>query len=151
MSCESPQESLGFLLHDATRAIRRQFERLAADHGLTTSQWRVLVHLFRNGPMPQARLAELLEIEPISVSRLIDRMEDGGWVSRVADPTDRRLRIVELRDKAREIQPQAREIADALYDRALAGLPPQTRSLLIEALKTLISNLSQPTETDHDR
>ena len=95
-----PPDSLGFLLTDATRAIRRRFEQRAACLGLSSSQWRLLMQLKRGGPLPQARLAELLEIEPISVSRLVDRMQEAGWVRREPDATDRRVKLVAPTEKA---------------------------------------------------
>ena len=149
--CEVPKESLGFLLNDATRAIRRRFEARAAELGLTSSQWRLVVHLMRNGPMPQARLAEVLEIEPISVSRLVDRMQEAGWVARTPDPNDRRVRIVSPTPKTRAALAEAKGIADGIYDEALAGLPPGSRDFLTDALRQIIQNLSNTPETAHDR
>lgn len=87
--------TLGFLLHDAARLLRRRFEGRGAEHGLSAAQWRLMVHVVRHGcGVSQARLAEALEIEPISVSRLVDRMEQGGWVERSPDPQDRRVRLI---------------------------------------------------------
>lgn len=149
--CEVPKESLGFLMHDATRLIRRRFEARAAELGLTSAQWRLVVHLMRRGPLPQARLAELLEIEPISVSRLVDRMQEAGWVIREPDPNDRRIRIVQVTEKTRATVAEAKDIADAIYADALAGLPEGTQELLITYLRHIISNLSSTIETDHDR
>ncbi|WP_444463828.1 MarR family winged helix-turn-helix transcriptional regulator [Rhodobacter capsulatus] len=106
----------------------------------------------RHGPLPQARLAELLEIEPISLSRLVDRMAEAGWVERRPDPNDRRIRIVHATDQTRAQIGAARHIADSIYAEALAGLPPPDASETMTAmLRRIISNLSQPTETDHDR
>lgn len=141
-----PHESLGFLLHDAHRAIRRRFELRAAELGLSSAQWRCLVHLMREGPAPQARLADLLEIEPISVSRLLDRMQEGGWITRAADPTDRRVRIVTATPKTCEAFSEARKIADTIYAEALAGLPPGTRETLIATLRRIVANLSKNPE-----
>ncbi|PTV95063.1 MarR family transcriptional regulator [Rhodobacter aestuarii] len=149
--CELPPESLGFLMHDATRLLRRRFEVRAAELGLTSAQWRLLVHLMRGGPQPQARLAELLEIEPISLSRLADRMQEGGWVERQPDPHDRRIRILHATDKTRAVIGQAKEIAETIYADALAGLDPAIVEQLMAALRQIISNLSHTTETDHDR
>lgn len=149
--CEVPKESLGFLMHDATRLIRRRFEARAAELGLTSAQWRLVVHLIRRGPMPQARIAELLEIEPISVSRLVDRMQEAGWVVREPDPTDRRIRIVHPTEKTRAALAEAKSIADDIYADALAGLPPGTQEGLMATLRIIISNLSQNTESDHVR
>jgi MarR family transcriptional regulator for hemolysin len=84
-------DQLGFLLHDSARLLRRAFERRAAAYGLSSAQWRLLAHVLRHGSIAQARLADLLEVEAISVSRLIDRMEQAGWVTRLPDPQDRRI------------------------------------------------------------
>ncbi|WP_420342515.1 MarR family winged helix-turn-helix transcriptional regulator [Paenirhodobacter sp.] len=146
-----PPDSLGFLLTDATRAIRRRFEQRAACLGLSSSQWRLLMQLKRGGPLPQARLAELLEIEPISVSRLVDRMQEAGWVRREPDATDRRVKLVAPTEKAMQTVSAARAVAEALYDEALAGLPPEHRDLLKQALQQIIRNLSTASETEHDR
>ena len=141
-----PHESLGFLLHDATRAIRRRFEARATELGLSSAQWRCLVHLMREGSSPQARLAELMEIEPISVSRLLDRMQDGGWITRETDPADRRVRLVTATPKTCAAFSEARKIADAIYADALAGLPPGARETLMATLRRIIANLSPNTE-----
>ncbi|HEY0214566.1 MAG TPA: MarR family transcriptional regulator [Paenirhodobacter sp.] len=144
------RESLGFLLIDAARAVRRRFELRAAELGLSTSQWRMIAQLHRHGPLPQARLAELLEIEPISVSRLADRMVKAEWVRREAAPHDRRIKLIALTAKAEHAFAEARLIADALYTDALAGLPPGTREELIATLKAITRNLSESTESDHE-
>ena len=85
--------SLGPLLHDAARLIRRRFEQHTADLGLSSAQWRLLIHVLKEERVTQARLAERLEIEPISVSRLIDRMVQAGWVMRETDPNSKPQRL----------------------------------------------------------
>jgi DNA-binding MarR family transcriptional regulator len=142
------QDSLGVLLHDARRAVVRRFEARAADHGLSSAQWRLLFALKRLGPCTQARLAERLEIEPISVSRLIDRAEDAGWVAREPDPADRRGKVVVPSDKALKTFEGIRAIAETVYDEALAGLPPPAREALYEGLRRIVANLG---ETDPAR
>ena len=72
------KDRLGFLIHDAARLLRKRFEAKGSAYGLSAAQWRLLVRLVKEEGVAQARLAELLEIEPISVSRLLDRMEEGG-------------------------------------------------------------------------
>ncbi|KEO53371.1 MarR family winged helix-turn-helix transcriptional regulator [Thioclava pacifica] len=138
-----PHQSLGFLMHDATRLIRRRFEAKANELGLTTAQWRLLVYLKREGPLPQARLAELLEIEPISVSRLVDRMEEADWVLRQPDPKDRRVKLIHPSAKARNAFEEAREIADEIYEKALAGLTDETVEQVMATLRHIINNLSE--------
>ena len=77
-------DRLGFLIHDSARLLRKRFEEKGRAYGLSAAQWRLLVRLVKEEGVAQARLAELLEIEPISVSRLLDRMEEGGWIERRA-------------------------------------------------------------------
>ena len=91
--------------------------------------------------MTQIALAALLDVEPISVSRLIDRMEQQGWLRREAHPEDRRARIVVATEKAREVAPTVRAIADGLYDDALSGLSDEERRVLHRALLKITENL----------
>ena len=95
-------ERLGFLLHDAARLMRKRFEMRGSVYGLSAAQWRLLVRVVKDEGVAQARLAELLEIEPISVSRLIDRMEEGGWIERRQDQHDRRVRTIHPTARSRE-------------------------------------------------
>ena len=138
-----PSESLGFLIHDAARLLRRRFEVRATELGLSSAQWRLLVHLAREGSASQARIAELLEIEPISVSRLVDRMEQAGWVERGSDPTDRRVRLLQPSQKAIDAFEEVRLIAGEIYDRALEGLDAGERALLTRGLETVVANLGR--------
>ncbi|MCO5064114.1 MAG: MarR family transcriptional regulator [Rhizobiaceae bacterium] len=135
-------DRVGFLLHDASRLLRRRFETRASCFGLSAAQWRLLVRVYKEEGVAQARLAELLEIEPISVSRLIDRMVEGGWIERRSDATDRRVRMIYLTEKSREIFGSMRGMATQVFDYALSGLSPDERRTTIHALKTIIENLS---------
>lgn len=141
-------ERFGFLVHDAARLLRRRFEVKGRELGLSAAQWRAMVQLVRRGPMTQAKLAELLEIEPISVSRLIDRMEQGGWVIRKADETDRRAKMVHATDSAREAFGAVKAIASDLFDQAMTGLDDRERAALIAALETVVANLSQDDDAE---
>ena len=135
--------SLGLLLHDAARAVRKRFEARAVVYGLTSAQWRMLVRVCRtDGGAPQAHFAEMLEIEPISVSRLLDRMEAMGWVTRGLDPKDRRVRLVFPTPKAREAFASFKPVADTVYAEALAGMTPDQQHQLTEALAVIINNLA---------
>lgn len=137
-------DNLGALLNDASRAVRRRFEYLTAEHGLSVPQWRLLRHILTNGPCNQSILADLLDVEPISVSRMIDRMEQSGWLTRQAHPEDRRARIIVPTDKARAIAPRARATAERVYAEALAGLTQAERRALQTALLAIAANLSKP-------
>lgn len=137
------RESLGFLLHDASRLIRRRFDGCAEALGLSATQWRMLLLVVRFAPISQARLAERLEVEPISVSRLIDRMQDAGWLDRVPDPNDRRSKLVQPTEKTLTAYASGRGIADGVFDEAMHGLSPDQRDALFAALAHIIRNLNE--------
>ena len=138
-------DNFGFLLTDATRLLRKRFEARGSAHGLSSSQWRLLANVVREGEATQARLAELLEIEPISVSRLVDRMEQAGWVERRADRADRRVRLVAPTARARDAYSTLKGMASEIYREAMDGLDEAQRSALIAALATIVENLSRDT------
>jgi DNA-binding MarR family transcriptional regulator len=141
--------SLGLLLHDAARAVRKRFEARASAYGLTSAQWRMLLKVCKTeGGAPQSHFADLLEIEPISVSRLLDRMEAMGWVTRAPDPNDRRVRRVFPTAKALDAFATFRPVADQVYAEALAGIPADQGALLLEALATIVSNLATVEQVD---
>jgi MarR family transcriptional regulator, transcriptional regulator for hemolysin len=134
-------EKLAPLLQDASRRIWTRFEARTVSHGLSAAQWRLLGQLLREGPSTQSALATLLGVEPISVSRLIDRMEQGGWLRREAHPDDRRARIVIASDKARQIAPEAKQAIESIYDEALAGLADEDLRVFHAVLLKMTENL----------
>lgn len=135
-------DRLGFLLHDSARLLRRRFEQNAAHYGLSSAQWRLLVRVYKEEGVAQARLAELLEVEPISISRLVDRMEEAGWIERRADENDRRVRNIFLAEKSRAIFGEMRALANAVFEDALAGIDADQRAVILSGLQTICSNLS---------
>ena len=82
--------SFGYLLNDVTLLFRKHFDRRATRFGLTRAQWRAIKCLHHRGGIRQNELAEYLEMEPIAVGRVIDRLQAAGFVERRADPKDRR-------------------------------------------------------------
>jgi DNA-binding MarR family transcriptional regulator len=95
------EERFGFLISDVGRLTGKRFDDLAKSSvDLTRAQCRVLANLAHYGDVNQARLADLLEVAPISAGRLLDRMEEGGWIERTANPNDRRERQVSMTPKA---------------------------------------------------
>src|SRR5882757_3179444 len=91
--------SFGFVLHDTARLISKRYDQRAKGLGLTRAQTQLLAYLLSHEGINQARLADLLEIEPISLARLLDRMEQSGWVERRPDPKDRRAWLLYTTDK----------------------------------------------------
>ncbi|CDX44674.1 Transcriptional regulator, MarR family [Mesorhizobium sp. ORS 3359] len=135
-------DRLGFLIHDVQRLMRKRFEARARGLGLSSAQWRLMVRVAKEEGITQARLAELLEIEPISVSRLVDRMEEGGWIERRQDATDRRVRMIFPTEKASAAYADVKSLAGEVYEESLTGISPEERRILIRVLDTIVQNLT---------
>lgn len=135
-------DSVGFLIADAARLIRRRFDERARVIGITRPQWRTLTMLSRHEGINQGGLAELLEVEPITLCRMVDRLEEAGHVERRRDPHDRRAWRIYLTDSAHPLIAQLRSIADELLDQALAGIDPPAREQLTQTLGRILANLA---------
>lgn len=149
--------NFGFLLYDAARLMRRDFDRRARRLGLSRAQWSVLAHLARNEGVKQAELADVLDVQPITLARQIDRLERSGLVRRCADPEDRRVRRLYLSDCARPILTELRALGGETRAEALRGLSLDQRRSLIESLARIRDNLAtgesaliKPGEEAHD-
>ena len=141
-SPEDLDRTFGFVLHDVARLLRKRFEQRARGLGLTRSQWSVLAHLARHEGINQTSLADILDVEPITLARLLDRMEAAGWVERRKDLRDRRTRLLFLTEKAHPVLAQMWVLGRANREDAMAGLSPACRDQLIESLLQIKANLS---------
>jgi DNA-binding MarR family transcriptional regulator len=151
MPMDTPQRTLGFLLHDVARLMRKRFEQNARQLGLTRSQWQVLAHLTHREGIHQGALAEILEIEPTTLVRILDRLQAAGLIERRSHPKDRRVRLLFLTAEAHPVLAQMREIGAVTRAEALAGIPEQDRERLIETLSTMKSNLIAASADDKER
>jgi MarR family transcriptional regulator, transcriptional regulator for hemolysin len=148
-----PERSFGFLLHDISRLMRKRFERRARTIGLTRAQWSVLANVARKEGINQTALAEILEIEPITLVRQIDRLEAAGWIERRLDPTDRRVRLLYLTESAQPILERMRELGAATRAETLASLTPSQQEALIDTLigiKATLSSLEAATQAEEN-
>ena len=135
------QPDLLFLLHDIARQLRVDADRRAGAYGLTRAQWVILFWLERQPGLSQKELAEIVEVEPITVARLIDRLEERGLVERRDDPRDRRIWRLHLRPAAAPVLESLQaERADML--RVVAGcLDPALLQALKSGLTKMKSNI----------
>lgn len=133
--------TLGFLLKDVTRLYTRRFEERAQALSLTLPQCKALTYLARNEGVSQKRLAELIEIDPMSLVRILDRMESDGWVERRADPQDRRARSLVVTERARPIIDLIWQIVAETRAEALTGLADSERTQLLALLERVHVNL----------
>lgn len=137
------EPTLGFLVHDVARLLRKRLEQRAraAGIGLSRAQWQVLAFIARCEGIHQAGLAALLDIEPITLVRLLDRLEAMGLVERRLDPKDRRQRNLYLTDRAAPELERIRALGTEVREEALAGLDDATRKRLLAELGLIKSNL----------
>ncbi len=148
--CAVMSDSLGFLISDVSRLMRRRFDERARLVGATRAQWKTLVTLSRNEGINQGGLAELLEVEPITLCRMVDRLEESGMVERRRDPGDRRAWQIYLTDAAKPVLEELRGHADVMFETAFDGLDPADRTRLTAALERVRSNLTDmPKDAAH--
>lgn len=137
----NPEESIGFLISDVARLMRRNFNRRVQDFGLSQAQWQALAYLYRQEGVKQVTLAEMLEIQPITLARLLDRLEDAGLVSRRPDPTDRRASRLYLTEKAKPLLQQMQEHSAITKGQATMDLSEAERLQLVRMLQTVKQSL----------
>jgi MarR family transcriptional regulator for hemolysin len=145
------QPNIGAMLRDVARLMRRRFERRARQTGLpiTREQARALMHIARNEGLSQAAVATMLDIEPIALVRMLDRLHEGGLVVRRPHPTDRRVHTLWLTPLAWGVIDRVLALNAEIREEAVAGLPPATREMLMRALGHMKGNLivAEPTES----
>jgi DNA-binding MarR family transcriptional regulator len=134
--------SFGFLVTDVTRLMRKQFDRRAIRFGLTRAQWRALKRVHYGEGITQNELAEFLEMEPIAVGRVIDRLQKAGFIERRADPRDRRVWRLHLLPKAHAVVDDMEQIASELFRQAQRGVTAAEMKSMISVLARMKDNLN---------
>ena len=135
--------TFGFLVSDVARMLRENFRTTTPELGLTLAQARVLLHLSRNEGISQVALSAILEIQPITLLRQIDRLEKAGLLERRAHPSDRRAQQLYLTPRSQPLLQKIFAMSADLQDQVMAGLNKTERTQLIASLIRIKSNLSQ--------
>jgi len=130
------------LLNDVARLMRTKFDQRARTHGMTRAQWVILARLSRQPGLSQNEMAAICEVEPITVGRLIDRLEMRGFVERRSDPTDRRIRRLHLLAAAQPVLDEISRYREELSDALLHGVDARERDRLVDALLQIKNNLN---------
>jgi MarR family transcriptional regulator for hemolysin len=136
------EKHLGFLINDVARLVRRAFDQKGQSCNLTRAQWQVMAYLFHNEGSNQATVADALDVEPITLSRHIDRLEAMGFVARVPDPADRRARRLHLTESVRPLLDQMKIIGNEVIATALEGISEKESEMLIDLLSRIRSNMT---------
>lgn len=132
---------LGFVLADTARIVRRNVDRRARSIGLSRAQWAVLSRIARNEGLRQVDLAAEMEMEPISVARMVDKLQAAGFVERRPDPADRRAYRLHLLPAAQPMLEKVRALALGVLEPAVAHLKPAEIETLLETLESVRTKL----------
>jgi MarR family transcriptional regulator for hemolysin len=139
----SVERDLAFLLSDAARLLRTCADQEARRFGMTRAQWAVLFRLQRNEGLKQSELADLLEVQPITLTRLIDRLCANGLIERRGDPDDRRAKRLFLLPAAKPVLERLTAVSEQMMGDVLAGVDRSQRAAVVASLATIKNNLRQ--------
>jgi MarR family transcriptional regulator for hemolysin len=133
--------NFGYLIKDIGRLYTKRFEEEADHLGITLSEAKVLTYISRNSGLSQIQLAELTGVEPMSLVRILDRMEADHWIERRAHPTDRRARQLYLKTKAQSMVDQIAKLSTQVQAQSLVGFKADERSALVDLLQRVHQRL----------
>jgi len=134
---------MAFLVNDVARMLRTYANQQAASLGMTRAQWAVMVRLERAEGLKQTELAELLDLQPITLTRLVDRLCDHGLIERRPDPSDRRAKRLYLTAAARPLLERLHVLAETLMTEVLNGIDDNTLVDMLGQLGVMKENLRQ--------
>lgn len=136
-------ETLPFEIGETAHTLRKAFDRRAVGLGVTRAQWKVLFRLERQPGLRQIELADMLDIEPITLSRIVDRLEESGLVQRSADPADRRAWRLNVTEKAMPLVEKLRAVADEMIAEAFFGIDEKDIEITRQVLRRARDNASR--------
>ena len=139
------EDNIGAMLADVSRLMRRSFDERARGIGVTRPQWQVLTVLGRHEGSKQAEVADLLDVEPITLCRMVDRLQEAELVERRRDPGDRRAWQLFLTPKARDLLEELRPLGEEVMAIALDGFSQAERDDLRQSLDRIRQNLARRT------
>jgi len=138
-----------FLIYDVAQLVRRHADKRARMHGMTRAQWAVLARLEREPGITQSRLAALTDVEPITIGRLVDRLEANGLIERHADRDDRRIWRLTLTRKSAAILRQIAAFRRELHEDMAQGLDEASLGTLVGCLQRMRANLTKKKFAGH--
>jgi MarR family transcriptional regulator for hemolysin len=139
----SLNREFAFTLNDVARMLRTYADQKASQFGITRAQWVVLARLDRFEGLKQSELAEMLDLQPITLTRLLDRLSDSGLIERRADPNDRRAKRLYLMAAARPLLERLGDLGEELMTTALVGVDREAIEKMVGQLATVKENLRQ--------
>jgi MarR family transcriptional regulator, transcriptional regulator for hemolysin len=140
-----------FLLNDVARLIRVEADKRARARGMTRAQWIILIRVERTPGLSQRDLAELLEVEPITVGRLVDRLAARNLIERRPDAADRRIWRLHLTAAAAPLLAEIEGHRQDLRHLILDGIAPAAQETMVDALGRMKANLTAPDKNDNQK
>jgi len=141
MATTSKNREFAFIVNDVARLLRTYADHKAAQFGMTRAQWAVLVRIDRAEGLNQSELAEVLDLQPITLTRLLDKLCDSGLIERRPDPDDRRAKRLYLTAAAGPVLKQLASLGEETMANALDGVAPGTVEQMVTQLAVVKENL----------
>jgi MarR family transcriptional regulator for hemolysin len=137
----TPKREIAFTIMDVARMLRTYADQRARQFGISRAQWTVLIRIDRTEGLKQSELAEILDLQPISLTRLLDRLADNGLIERRADPNDRRANRLYLKPAARPLLEQLAALGTDMMETVLEGLDDGAIERMLKELRMVKDNL----------
>jgi len=141
MTPQPVKREIAFTIMDVARMLKTYADQRARQFGISRAQWAVLIRIERSEGLKQSELAELLDLQPISLTRLLDRLADNGLIERRADPNDRRANRLYLKPAAKPLLGRLTELGADLMETVLEGLDAKSVDRMLSELGMLKDNL----------
>jgi MarR family transcriptional regulator for hemolysin len=135
------KREIAFMIKDVSRMLGTYADQQGRVLGISRAQWTVLVRLERTEGLKQSELAEILDLQPISLTRLLDRLDENGLIERRADPNDRRVNRLYLKPAARPVLEQLAVLSESLMATVLEGIEPESMERMLRDLRQVKDNL----------
>lgn len=135
------KDSWGYLLHDVSKILKRRFEEEAKAYGVTLPQWRVLAQIAVGKDSSQKALAASIDVDPMTMSGILDRLDKRGLITRIPDPSDSRAKLAAITPEGEAVVENARHIGLTLLESGVAGLAKSEREQLRSLLARVRDNL----------
>jgi MarR family transcriptional regulator, transcriptional regulator for hemolysin len=141
MTPQPVKREIAFTIMDVARMLKTYADQRARQFGISRAQWAVLIRIERSEGLKQSELAELLDLQPISLTRLLDRLADNGLIERRADPNDRRANRLYLKPAAKPLLGRLTELGADMMETVLEGLDAKSIDRMLSELGMLKDNL----------
>ena len=135
------KREIAFIIMDVARLLKTYADQRARQFGISRAQWAVLIRIDRNEGLKQSELADMLDLQPITLTRLLDRLADSGLIERRADPNDRRANRLYLKPAAKPLLGRLSELGADMMEIVLDGLPTGSVERMLKELGQIKDNL----------